>query len=156
MRMCRLNEGNIRIHRNAICRESTRVGNPGPNRFRGCERRDIFFVTVLISRGLTLVVLSNLLLDEESWTGHGGQNLVLLVSLGLVFVLAFLVLELLSELSELELFLLKLSLLFLLFQDFLTPLLALGAICQFGTTKRRTSDVQRRPLHPEYSHPAFP
>jgi hypothetical protein len=69
MRRCssRLNEDNIRIHRNAICRESTRVGNSGPNRFRGRgRRRDIFFVTVLISRGLTLVVLSSVLLDEES------------------------------------------------------------------------------------------
>lgn len=100
------------------------MGSLDPNSFGRCGgRRDIFFVTVLISRGLTLIVLSGLL-KEESWKGDGGRNFVLLVSLGLVFI--FLVLELLSELCKLKFFLLELSLLLLLFQEFLAPLLALG------------------------------
>lgn len=132
MRGCssRLYEGNIRIrciHRNGMCRESTRFGNSDPDGFGGRGgRRDIFFVTVLISRGLALVVLDAVIIDEESWTGYRGCSLLLLVSIGLVF--GFLVLELLSELSELKLFLLELSLLLLLFQKFLAPLLALSAV----------------------------
>jgi hypothetical protein len=77
-----------------------------PNRFRWSRgRRDVFLVAVVIGRGLTLVIVSGKICN--------GHNAVLLVSFGLVFCLLFL--ELLSELGKLKFFLLKLSLLLLLF-----------------------------------------
>jgi hypothetical protein len=106
-----------------------------PNRFRWSGGRwNVFLVAVVIGGGLTLVIV-----DGKIWNGY---NPLLLVSFGLVF--GFLFLKLLSEFGKLKFFLLKLSLLLLLFQEFLAPLLTLNGVRQFSWINERMGDAQRR------------